>query len=94
MTKINIEHPKIPHHLPSANFHEIFYRDEPYLHSCIISNSSVEREKMERIEFSQVIFKNVIIHEVSFKNIELTDVVFENCDLSNADITEGIIHRV
>ena len=58
------------------------------------ANCTIERDKVDKIEFSQVVFKNVIFNEVSFKNIELTDVVFENCDLSNANFMEGIIHRV
>ena len=92
--KIKIEKPKIPPSLAPTNFQEIYDKDEPYLTNCIIHNCSIDSKKMDKIEFSQVLFQNVTFNDVTFRNIELTDVVFEHCDLSNADFMEGVIHRV
>lgn len=34
--KLSIEKPRLPEELATANFQDIFYMEDPYLHSCMM----------------------------------------------------------
>jgi len=92
--KVKVEQPRLPRSLEEKYFQKVYDQDESYINACIIKDVAIDGEITGHIEFSQVIFKNVIFNDVSFENIVLTDVVFEKCDLSNTSFMGGNFHRV
>lgn len=64
-----ITSPTIPTNLEKANFQDIFYEEEPYLTNCMIADTVIEHEDVERLIVSKVIFKNVTFINCTFKKL-------------------------
>ncbi|WP_313890865.1 pentapeptide repeat-containing protein [Psychrobacillus sp.] len=91
---MKIDAPKIPYDLPTMNFQDILYQEEPELDMCTINDSFFANEAIDRARLSRMSLKNCKFNNTNFSHIDITDVVFENCDFSNAILRSSSIHRV
>ncbi|MBG9452615.1 hypothetical protein ABE61_00575 [Lysinibacillus sphaericus] len=48
-TKFKIERPLIPNDLPQGTFEDVFYDDESYLSHQLITNTSRENDRIDRL---------------------------------------------
>src|ERR1700719_132414 len=91
---MKIDSPKISTDLPTRNFYDIFYEEDPILEMCTIIDSVFENEMAGRVFLANAVVKNCRFNHTDFTNMDITDVCFENCDLSNANLSKSSIHRV
>jgi uncharacterized protein YjbI with pentapeptide repeats len=91
---IKILSPKIYEDLLTSVSFEGFLEDEDQLCMKLISDCIIEDQSAEKVNFKQVIFRDVSFKNVALSRADIEDVRFENCDLSNVDLSGALMHRV
>ena len=69
------------------------WRFEGYIEKSSFKGGTLTGSEEERLNFDDVVFKDVSFSGSELRTAEFVDVVFQNCDFSNVNFQTAIFHR-